>query len=1001
MGGNPIPAQRAIVEFGPFRVERDRGVLVRGDEIVPLRPKAWQTLLLLIDRPDELLSIESILEDVWPGVTVTPKTLANVIGELRQALGDDAEKPRYIGTVHRRGYRFLGTATPPTSYQAPDPADALVGRVDELRTLQSCWDRASREKRHVVFVVGEPGIGKTRLVREFVQRLAPAHPTGRASQRPPKMFASSGQCVERHGNHEAFMPILDAIAGLAETDARPLVVDSLRRYAPTWLAQLPWLAPPIPDSALTPTYGEARMLREGVQFFDALSQHAPVLLILEDLHWADIQTVELVAGLVRRPQPARTMILCTYRPVEARLHRHPIAKVADDARRIGATAIELENFSAAEIHSYLDQRFPDSDVAAELTTIVEQSSGGNPLFVRAVTDHMLASGRLVFESGKWSVHRADGTEDLSLPDSVRGVIQARVERLPDDAREILEAAAVVGPSFQLDMIAAVLATPEDIVEPVLQELVRQSQIITPATGPRSHIAVQTRSPEFAFDHALYQRVLYDRIPLGIRRTLHQRAGEFLEQRPEGEVSPASIAVHFERSQDCLRAAHHLERCAIGAARRQANHERRAYLERALAQINRLPAGKDRAARELRTRIGLAEATGVLAGPQHEAVEFNVARALSLCREVDDPRSLFLAIHGIWLYSVFQGTYTSETLINQARNLADGHARIELVLLARMLLGISACFRGDPRHGHEQLEAAAQLLAEVDMDWIPVTIPDIWVEIHSTLAWSLWLVGFPDRALRHAQDALNRAVDRRDLPSATLASIFLYNVSHLRGEFDRARLIARELQLMGTEFDVEFIAQTGVLLEAGILVEDMQVDAAFMLLAQSRIAEGDPGLQQIVRTYFVNRLALACGRMGNPYGGLLLLNEAFVRIERSGSPVSIAETWRVRGELALQVDEDIIASLDLAQDESTNPMAYAESCFTRAIAVARVQGARSLELRATVSLARLWQQRGLTEQARQWLRPLFETFTEGLESSDLREAAVLLRELQGERPDNEE
>lgn len=996
MGRGANPAGRATIEFGPFRVERPRGILVRDDEIVPLRPKAWQTLLLLLDRPNELLPTETILQAVWPGVTVAPKTLANVIGELRQALGDDPEAPQYIETVHRRGYRFRSTESRRQETSAPDPVDALVGRVDELRTLQSCWERACNDKRQVVFAIGEPGIGKTRLVQEFVQRLVPTRPTDSESQRRSTLLVGSGQCVERHGNHEAFMPILDAIAALAETAERSLVIECLRRYAPTWLAQIPWLAPMVPDSALISTHGEARMLREGVQFLDALSQRVPVLLILEDLHWADVETIELIAALVRRPQPARTMILCTYRPVEARLHGHPIAKVADDTRRIGATAIELENFSTAEICTYLNQRFPDSDDAADLATMVEQSSGGNPLFVRAVADHLIATGRLLCESGKWIVQRSEGADDLSLPDSVRGVIQAQVERLPAEARDILEAAAVIGPAFPLDMIATVVGITEDSVEMALRDLVRQSQIIAQVTAPRRiHLGAETRRPEFAFVHALYQRVLYDGVPVGTRRVFHQRAGEFLEQRPEGEFSPAEIAVHFERSQDSLRAAHHLERCSINAARRQANHERRAYLERTLDQITRLPAGSDRAARELRTRIGLAEAAGVLFGPQHEAVEFNVKRALSLCQEVDEPRSLFLAIHGTWLYSVFQGSYASETLIDQARKLAADHPQIEIVILARMLLGISACFLGDPRTGHEQLEAAAELLPEVDMDWVPATILDIWVEVHSSLAWSLWLVGYPDRALQHAQDSLDRAIERRDLPSATLASIFLFNVRHLRGEFDRARLVARELQAMGGEFDAEFVNQTGVLLEAGILVEDLQVDAAFDLLTQSRISEGDAGLQQIVRTYFVSRLALACGRMGNPHGGLLLLNEAFSRIERSGSPISVSETWRARGELALHVDADTIAAMDLAQDDSTSPMDYAESCFTRAIAISRVQGARSLELRATISLARLWQQRGRLKRAERCLRPIFDSFTEGWETSDLREAAALLSQVRGD------
>jgi len=980
-------------EFGPYAVDRLRGVLTRAGAVVPLRPKAWEVLLLLIDRRDQLLSVDAILDSVWSDVAVTPKTLSNVIVELRHALADDSNRPHYIETVHRRGYRFIGFAAAASPSPALSPLSALVGRSRELHQLDDCWKRACNGKRQVVYIAGEPGVGKTRLVNEFSQFLQANHPRAKGSNGHDAPLLATGQCFERHGAYEAYMPVLDAISSIATGATSNLVRGLLERNAPTWLEQIPWLVPPAERTPKEPSirgFGAARMLREGAQFFSALAEQRPVALVLEDLHWADPETIDLIAAL-SRPHAARILLIGTYRVAEARLERHPLIKVVDDAGRAGATRISLENFSGAEVHAYLEQRFPGSDIASELTAFVENHSGGNPLFVRAAVDHLIESGQLTDESGRWRVATTAALGVVDLPDTIRGVIDAQIALLDPFARDLLGVAAVAGESCTVGSLSAGLDAAPEEVESTVDSLVRQSRFVVSAKSARPTAIEKGQRLEFV--HALYQRVLYERLAPPQRRRVHQRIGEYLERVGAADANPAVVADHFDRSLDHARAALYFEQCATAAARRMADRERLLYLERAAFHIEHAPAGANRSALELRIFVGIGEAVSTTAGPHDERVAGAVTRVIALCNEVDDPPALYVGLHGLLLYSTMRGDFiTNRPLLDRATRLAQTTPRPELRMLAEMQVGIAACFRGDPGAGRKHLEAAAAHAEQVDEHWLPVTLPDARVEIRSALAWSLWLVGCPDQALQYGQESFDQTIDRRDVVSSIVAAVFLCNVSILRGEFDRALDVAQELRLLGDEFEMDLARGTGLLLEAAVLIEKLQIDAAFQIFTTSGLSEGDPGLQQMVRTYYLTRLARACGRTGNPQQGLMLLGDADARIVRSGSPISESEVWRIRGELAHEVDAGVLVDLGLVTVEDANPEQYAEACLQRALAITRRQAVRSLELRAATSLARLWQGKGRAAEAYGCLQPVYSAFQEGFGTADLCEARELLDQL---------
>lgn len=990
-------AARSVAASERFELDRGRGALLRGGNAVPLRPKAWEVLLFFVDRPGELLSADAILDAVWGGVAVTPKTLANVIGELRQAFGDDPSHPRYIETVHRRGYRFHGLGPEPSPSAEPPPPSAsipLIGRARELERMNECWQRAMGGQRQMVFLVGEPGIGKTRLIDEFVARLSGERAGGRATAAP---LVRRGQCVERHGIHEAYMPLLDAISNVSSPEDARATHDLLAQFAPTWLELLPGLAPLLdlpPRTQAAGGFGPTRMLREGLQFFDVWARQSPVLLILEDLHWADVETIDFLAALARRAQAARLMVVGSFRGAEARLLHGSLAAFADDACLAGATRLALENFSPGEIRIFLERAL-GGPVDTELVSIVEDHSDGNPFFVRAVVDHLSDTGHVRFDDGVWVCTDFDPGARFPLPDDVRGVIEAQVALLSGDAREVLLAAAAAGEDFDADTVAAALEAGAAQIEIVVDSLLGAAKMIVPHVQARP--VEQPGERRFRFQHVLYRRVLYERLPTTRRMMLHQRIGEFLERRAFPVVPAALLAHHFERSLDHGRAAHYLEVCADGAVRRFANRDRLAYLERAEAQVRRLPAGADRAAAELRIGMGIAESCSAVFGAHDPRVGEYVLRVIELYPDVEEPRAVFSAIHGLWLFAVVKGDYRADSaLFERIASVARQPGPPELVMVAEFVLGASACFRGFPAIGRRHLESAATRLFSLGDGWRPATIPDVGVEIVSALAWSLWLVGFPDQALACAQDAMQRAVARTDAVSAMIASIFQFNVHHLRGEFAEARRIALELQSMGDEYNLESARLAGSLLMAAVQIEELDVDAAFqsILAASSGITEADAGLQQISRTYFIVRIAHTCGRIGQPEQGLALLAEAAVRAEKSGSPVSEAEIWRVRGELAACVTPEVLGRLGHFGDADANPQAVAERCVERALEIARRQDARSLELRAATSLLRLQRAAGGGRDARAALAAVFDSFTEGFDTLDLRAARALLDETAG-------
>jgi DNA-binding winged helix-turn-helix (wHTH) protein len=376
--------------FDRFRFDRRNSRLEGPDGAIALNPKAFDVLGVLVERAGQLVTKDELLDAVWPEAHVADGVLKVNVAELRKALGDSATAPRFIETVHRRGYRFVAAVTSGSDAVAaaaavPAPGGVIawpgavggagiVGRGGELEVLRERLALAVGGERQIVFVTGEAGAGKTAVVDAFLAEAASAQ----------SLTIVGSACIERFGATEAYMPILEAVGRLVRKDARAR--ELLRRYAPTWFAQLPWLAEEDAGGGGAPGgVAPERMLREMGELVEVLTENVPLVVVLEDLHWSDPSTVDLLSFVAERRERARLLVLATYRPAELVLTRHPLRAVSLrllTSRR--ATEITLEELGVDAVGEYLAQRFPRSRLPRDLAGLVRARRVGTALFLVAL-----------------------------------------------------------------------------------------------------------------------------------------------------------------------------------------------------------------------------------------------------------------------------------------------------------------------------------------------------------------------------------------------------------------------------------------------------------------------------------------------------------------------------------------------------------------------------------------------------------------------------------------
>jgi predicted ATPase/DNA-binding winged helix-turn-helix (wHTH) protein len=567
-------------EFFPFRLDPVIKCLWRlgetaEEERILLAPTAFALLQYLVDHAGQLVTQGQLLQAVWGDKHVQSQAVKHHIVEIRTALGDDSKAPRFIETLPRRGYRFIAPVRESGSGLDGQPLKPtlrrLVGRDRVLRELQSYLHNALHGERQIIFITGEPGIGKTSVVDEF-ERLT-------AAEVPIRICR--GQCVEGYGGKEPYYPMLEAVGKLSRRSNANFIVETLATEAPTWLVQFPALVRPEQREMLQREILGAtreRMLREIGEALETITATTAVVLIFEDLQWVDHSTVDLISALARGREAAKLMLIGTYRSADVAFSDHPLKFVKQDllVHRL-CHEIALEPLGDGQVAEYLASSSSEASVLDGLAALIHRHSEGNPLFMVAALDHMTERGLISCQNGVWQLNIPLAEIDLEVPENLRQMIEAQLQCLTKEERRALEVASVAGGIFSCRVTASAADMEQEKFADLCEGLSHRALMVRPAGSQQ--FPDGTVSDRYEFVHALYREVFYGHLATGTKASLHERIGKQVEalfsERPR-EVA-AELAYHFEQSRDWSRTVRYLRLLAENVGRRYAHREAQQYL----------------------------------------------------------------------------------------------------------------------------------------------------------------------------------------------------------------------------------------------------------------------------------------------------------------------------------------------------------------------------------------------------------------------------------------
>ena len=588
--------------FEPFRLDTVNHRLWCRQERVPLTPKAFDVLRYLIEHADRLVTQDELLEAVWPDTYVNPEGIRKYILEIRKVLGDRSENPAFIETFPKRGYQFVAPLTDDSSTArldaAAQPSANIVGRQAGLARLNDCLQNVLAGRRQVVFVTGEAGIGKTTLVDAFQQQAV----------RHPDLRIARGQCIEGFGGIEAYYPMLEAIGSLFQGAEDSSLIQTITKRAPTWLIQFPGLVKPeqrefLQREILGST--RERMVREICEALEGIASQTPLLVILEDLHWVDPSTLDLISAFARRREPAKVFLFGTYRPVDVILSQSPLKALKQDllVHRL-CHEIAMERLGESEVADYLAKTFTAETLPSGLARLIHQNSGGNPLFMVAIVQDMGNKGLIAVDRGRLILTAPLEEVYTGIPETLQQMLEIQLERLGPEELRILQSGSVAGERFSVWAATAMLDTSPAAIEETCDRLANRQQFIRSVgvhNGPN-----EVPSAHYEFRHSLYRQALYRSLSGFHRSNLNRRLGERLMPicnagKPE---LASELALHFEEGRDYERATRCLMLAAKNAANRFSHRDSIQILRRALELVSALAPGSNRELEiEILQRIG--------------------------------------------------------------------------------------------------------------------------------------------------------------------------------------------------------------------------------------------------------------------------------------------------------------------------------------------------------------------------------------------------------------
>ncbi len=835
----------------------------------------------------------------------------------------------------------------------------LVGREQEVGLLRERWAQVKDGVGQVVLLSGEAGIGKSRLVQVLTAHVATE----------PQAWLTPCQCSPYH-QHSALYPWIDLLERVVLRFEREESPSQKLRKLEGFLVQyglplaetvplfaallsLPLVADYAP-LALSPEQQKQQTLHALLTILLRIAAQQPVLFVMEDLHWVDPTTLELLSLLVDQGPTARILALFTCRPDfsppwTGRSHLTQI------------TLPRLPRHQAAEMIGRVAHR---KTLPAEVLEQVVAKTDGVPLFVEELTKMVLESGLLQEREERYAL--TGPLPPLAIPATLHDSLMARLDRLAT-VKSLAQLGSTLGREFSYALLQAVSPWDEATLHQGLHQLVETEFLYQQGLPPHA---------TYRFKHALIQDAAYQALLKSTRQQYHQRIAQVLEQRfPEtAATQPELLAHHYTQAGLSAQAIVYWQRAGQRALERSANLEAISHLTKGLEVLATLPDTGERVQQELALHTALGPALIVIKGYGAPDVEHTYVRARELCQQVDDPAQLFPVLRGLWNRYLMRAEHQQarelrEQLLSLAHSLHDPASLVE----AHRVLGTVMWNRGELPLAHEHLERGLALYEPHRHGTLAFRYgadPGVVCRFYAAVV--LWSRGYPQQARRRMEEAIALAQALSHPHSLEFVLVFAAILHRLCGEVQAAYARADAATLLAAEHGIAQWFAGGTILRGWAFAAQGQAAEGIAQIHQG-LAAWRAAWAEVLRPFWLALLAEAYAAGHDPAGGLHELAEALALIEKTGERWYAAEIHRLKGEFLLLC----------AQEQE------AEACFHQALDVACRQQAKSWELRAAMSLARLWQQQGERAEAYDLLAPIYGWFTEGFDTADLQEAKALL------------
>ncbi len=948
------------------------------------------------------------------GVTPTAETLA--LYQQLQAHTDDRPTLRFQPATQLPSF----LAAPHVRLTAPPP---LLARQDEVTLLQQPLTRACAGLGGLVWISGEAGQGKTTLAHGFAQQAQAAH---------HHLVVVTGNCNAHTGLGDPYSPFRQVLALLTgDVEARwragtltrahatqlwhllPHTVTAILAHGPdlvetllpaqsllrraadhhgtTTQAGAGWLAELQAIADRQAVQGEGRvaprqsdLFAQYTQVLQAVADQQPLLIVLDDLQWADLGSLHLLLHLGRQLGQSRILIVALYRPADIAAgrsgHPHPLLDVLHELPRHAAvTEVPLAHADGRRLVDALLDSEPNL-LGEAFRQQLHHYTKGNPLFTIELVRGMQTRGDLVRDSeGHWQAGQQLNWEQL--PPRVEAVIGERILRLAPELQEVLTLAGVEGESFTAEVIAQALrVTPQEVVRWLSRELDRQHQLVTLQSV--QHLGEQPITT-YRFRHILFQKYLYSRLDEAERIYLHRDVGVALEGLYRGQLDTnesiaGQLARHFEEAGTIAKAIHYLRQAVEHGLRLSAQEETIALLQKALALVKQLPDTIEQQHVELALRLRFG--TVMLAARTYGAREIrtNFELAYTLAQQVGDTPQRMAAHWGLRShYSVSSQNAKALAIEHEYLTLAQAIQSPDLLLEAHRNIGFTLVHLGEFREAKAHLEQGLTFYQPRRSTSAFQYGRDTGISCLNYLARCLWMLGYPDQALDYTHQAFTLAQELAHPMTLAYAGATSVHITQLRGNFQAMQeYLESALALLQKHHFQQWIAC-------------QRRWQGWLLVQQGHFAEGILQLQQgssladklgysWQKRHFLGLLADAHKSANQIQSGLAVITQTLEHEPENDDQYGLPDIYRLKGELLLMQDDG----------ESVTVQA-SEACFDQAIALARRQEAKSLELRAATSLARHWQRQGRYAEALHLLQPVYAWFTEGFDTADLCAAKALL------------